>query len=77
MACKEWGIVVPIVVLLYDLAFMSGDWTAIRSRSPYYAALFATWGVLLAGAPFPGGPLSGGGLHARRVASSTPPISRP
>ena len=46
MACKEWIIVVPIVVLLYDLAFMSGDWTAIRSRSPYYAALFATWGVL-------------------------------
>ena len=46
MACKEWVVVVPIVVLLYDLAFMSGDWTAVRSRSPYYAALAATWGVL-------------------------------
>ena len=46
MACKEWVVVVPIVVLLYDFAFVSSSWTAVRSRSPYYAALAATWGIL-------------------------------
>lgn len=46
MACKEWVVVVPIVVLLYDFAFVSSSWTEVRSRSPYYAALAATWGIL-------------------------------
>jgi protein O-mannosyl-transferase len=46
MGCKEWVIVVPIVVLLHDFA-CDGGWSAIRGRVPFYAALFATWGVLL------------------------------
>ena len=48
MACKEWVVVVPIVVPLYDLAFNGGGWSAIRGRTPFYAALAATWGVLVA-----------------------------
>jgi protein O-mannosyl-transferase len=46
MVCKEWVVVVPIVVLLHDFA-CDGGWSAVRGRVPFYAALFATWGVLL------------------------------
>lgn len=50
MACKEWVVVVPIIVVLHDFAFndlpCSRGWSALRGRVPFYAALFATWGVL-------------------------------
>jgi Flp pilus assembly protein TadD len=49
MACKETMVVAPIVMLLYDRTFTFGSFRdAIRQRGPYYAALCATWLVLVA-----------------------------
>ncbi|HEU5255140.1 MAG TPA: tetratricopeptide repeat protein [Vicinamibacterales bacterium] len=48
MACKETMVVAPIVVLLYDRAFAFGSFReALRRRGRYYAALCATWLVLV------------------------------
>jgi Flp pilus assembly protein TadD len=48
MACKETMVVAPIVVLLYDRTFAFGSFReAIRRRGGYYAALCATWLVLV------------------------------
>jgi Flp pilus assembly protein TadD len=48
MACKETMVVAPIVVLLYDRAFAFGSYhEALRQRGRYYAALCATWIVLV------------------------------
>jgi protein O-mannosyl-transferase len=47
MACKEWMVVVPVVMLLFDRAFASRSWrevVAVRWR--YHLALFATWAIL-------------------------------
>jgi Flp pilus assembly protein TadD len=49
MACKETMVVAPIVVILYDRTFTFGSFAdAVRRRGSYYAALCATWLVLVA-----------------------------
>ena len=49
MACKETMVVAPVVVLLYDRTFTFGSFRqALRRRGWYYAALCATWLVLVA-----------------------------
>jgi protein O-mannosyl-transferase len=48
MACKETMVVAPIVVLLYDRTFAFDSFRqALRRRGRYYAALCATWLVLV------------------------------
>ena len=48
MACKETMVVTPIVVLLYDRTFAFGSLReALQRRGGYYAALCATWLVLV------------------------------
>jgi Flp pilus assembly protein TadD len=48
MACKETMVVAPIVVLLYDRTFAFGSFReALQRRGRYYAALSATWLVLV------------------------------
>jgi len=48
MACKETMVVAPIVVVLYDRTFAFGSFhESIRRRGGYYAALCATWLVLV------------------------------
>jgi len=48
MACKETMVVAPIIVLLYDRTFSFGSFReAVRRRGSYYAALCATWLVLV------------------------------
>lgn len=48
MACKETMAVAPIVVLLYDRTFTFGSFRdAFGQRGRYYAALCATWLVLI------------------------------
>jgi Flp pilus assembly protein TadD len=43
MACKEWMVVVPLVVLLADRAFLAPSWReAFARRGGWHAALFAT-----------------------------------
>lgn len=47
MACKEWMVVVPVVMLLYDRAFASRCWREVFAvRWRYHLALFATWAIL-------------------------------
>ena len=49
MACKETMVVAPAVVLLYDRTFAFGSFReALQRRGWYYAALGATWLVLVA-----------------------------
>ena len=49
MACKETMVVAPIVVCLYDRTFAFGSFReALQQRRGYYAALCATWLVLVA-----------------------------
>jgi Flp pilus assembly protein TadD len=49
MACKETMVVAPIVVLLYDRTFMFASFReALQRRGWYYAALCATWVILVA-----------------------------
>ena len=49
MACKETMVVAPIVAVLYDRTFGFGSFReAFRQRGRYYAALCATWLVLIA-----------------------------
>lgn len=48
MACKEVMAVAPLVLWLYDRAFVSGGfWQALRRRKLFYSCLAATWLVLL------------------------------
>jgi protein O-mannosyl-transferase len=48
-ATKEITATAPLLVLLYDAAFVSGTWRAAwRSRPIYYCALFATWLLIAA-----------------------------
>ncbi len=48
MACKETMLVAPILVLLYDRAFLAGSFReAWRARNKLYLALAATWLVWL------------------------------
>jgi tetratricopeptide (TPR) repeat protein len=47
MAAKELMVTAPVLVLLYDRAFVAGSFgRALRERRVYYAALAATWFVL-------------------------------
>lgn len=49
MACKEWFVVVPPLVLLFDLLVIGGPWRQTLSlRGWWHAALAATWLVLAA-----------------------------
>jgi len=48
MAAKETMVVTPLLVLLYDRTFRAGTFRgALRARGGYYAALGATWIVLV------------------------------
>jgi hypothetical protein len=48
MACKETMVVAPIIVILYDRAFTVESFReAFRERGRYYAALCATWLILI------------------------------
>ena len=47
MATKEAMVSAPLLVLLYDRAFVAGSFEAAwRERRGYYTALFASWGLL-------------------------------
>lgn len=49
MASKEWVVVVPVVVLLLDRAFLAASWHDVFSRrGAWHLALFATWPILFA-----------------------------
>ncbi len=48
MGCKEVAVSAPLVVLLYDRAFLAGSFRgALRARSPLYLGLAASWLVWL------------------------------
>jgi len=55
MACKETMVVAPVLVLLYDRAFVAGTFVdALRARKGLYLGLAATWaflGLLIATGP--------------------------
>jgi Flp pilus assembly protein TadD len=55
MACKETMAVAPLLVLLYDRAFVAGDFkSALQARRTIYLGLAATWvwlGFLIATGP--------------------------
>jgi len=67
MACKEVMITAPVMVLLYDCAFLSGSLRdAWRRRCPLYLALAGTWivlGLVLAA----GGNLATASRNARHI----------
>ena len=46
MACKEDAVVVPILIALFERAFLLPSWRALRSRRGFHAALACTWLVL-------------------------------
>ncbi len=49
MASKESMVVAPLVVLLYDRAFLAESWRALwRRRWPVYVGLALTWAILIA-----------------------------
>jgi tetratricopeptide (TPR) repeat protein len=49
MACKEWVVVVPVVVLLLDRSFLAASWHDVFSRrGAWHLALFVTWPILFA-----------------------------
>lgn len=49
MLCKPVMVTAPLVVLLYDRAFLAGSWRAAwQRRRPLYLGLFATWLLLAA-----------------------------
>jgi len=49
MACKAVMVTAPVVILLYDRAFIAGSFAAtFRRRWPLYCGLAGTWGVLFA-----------------------------
>lgn len=49
MGCKEVMVVAPVIVLLYDRAFLAGSFReAFRQRGKLYAMLAVTWLVLVA-----------------------------
>jgi tetratricopeptide (TPR) repeat protein len=49
MACKEWVVVVPIVMLLLDRAFLAPSWREVfTGRGGWHLALFATSPILCA-----------------------------
>jgi tetratricopeptide (TPR) repeat protein len=62
MGCKEVAISAPLIVLLYDRAFVSGSFRAAwRDRKALYLGLAATWLIVL---PFLWERAGGGGVVA-------------
>ncbi len=47
MASKEDMVVGPLLLVLFERAFLLPSWVALRSRLPFYGALAVTWLVLL------------------------------
>ena len=48
MGCKEVMVAAPLLVLWYDRVFVAGSWRDIlRRRWGFYAALAATWPILI------------------------------
>lgn len=48
MGCKEVMVSAPLIVLLYDRAFVSGSfWSSIRRSAGLYAGLAASWIILI------------------------------
>jgi tetratricopeptide (TPR) repeat protein len=47
MATKEVMVTAPLLILLYDRVFISQSWPGILRRKGYYAALAATWLILI------------------------------
>jgi Flp pilus assembly protein TadD len=49
MACKEWVVVVPPLILLLDRAFLAESWREVFARrGRWHLALFATWPIVWA-----------------------------
>jgi tetratricopeptide (TPR) repeat protein len=49
MACKEWVVVVPLLILLLDRSFLAELWRdVVARRGGWHVALFATWPILWA-----------------------------
>lgn len=46
MASKEDMVVAPLVLLVFERAFVVPSWAALRTRAGYLGALAATWSVL-------------------------------
>ncbi|MBL8727889.1 MAG: tetratricopeptide repeat protein [Planctomycetes bacterium] len=46
MASKEDMVAAPVLLVLFERAFLLPDWRALRARVGYHAALAATWLVL-------------------------------
>ncbi|MFO7870500.1 MAG: hypothetical protein R6V03_03600 [Kiritimatiellia bacterium] len=48
MTAKAVAVITPLVILLYDRAFLTGSLRrSLRERTAFYAALAAGWGILL------------------------------
>ncbi len=47
MASKEDFVVAPVLLLLFERAFLLPHWSALRARIGWYAAMAATWSVLI------------------------------
>lgn len=68
MACKETMVVAPVIVVLYDRAFVFDTWSeAFRGRWRLYAGLASTWALLAALA------WSGPRLHSAGFSSGASP----
>jgi Flp pilus assembly protein TadD len=48
MASKEECVAAPLLLVLFDRAFLLPSWSALRSRFGWYAAMASTWVVLVA-----------------------------
>ncbi|MBL8729152.1 MAG: tetratricopeptide repeat protein, partial [Planctomycetes bacterium] len=46
MASKEEFVAAPVLVVLFERAFLLPDWRAVRARLPFHLGLAASWGVL-------------------------------
>ena len=47
LACKEWAVVVPPLILLLDRTFLARSWRDVFSRrGGWHISLFATWPIL-------------------------------
>ncbi len=47
MLSKEDAVVGPLLLILFERAFLLPDWTSLRRRSGYYLAHILTWGLLV------------------------------
>jgi tetratricopeptide (TPR) repeat protein len=71
MATKEMMVTAPLIVLLYDRTFLASSFgQALRRRRTLYAALAATWGLLIALVLYGGRLGHSDGFGTPRVASA-------